>query len=69
MSLQTEEPVVSGLVGMPGNPAREPKVRRRPSILGANSLGEQSFNDAVILVIVAFFLAYFIAFTLRRNNA
>ena len=45
--------------------SREPTVQNKGT---AKSVGEQAFNDAVIIIIAAWLVLFFLAFSLRRHN-
>lgn len=54
------------LTGMPGRPGRDP--RKKTPRTGAGSIGDTAFKDAVILVVVAWAILFFLAFSLRHHN-
>jgi len=67
MSVQTESPPDRTLLGMPGNPAREPKAKGK-SILGGGTTGEVAFNDSVMIVLGAWGLLFLLVYSLRHHN-
>lgn len=44
--------------------SREPSVRRRAPL----TVGEQAFNDALLVVAVSWVIVILLAFSLRRHN-
>lgn len=54
------------LVGMPGNPARDPK-RKTPKS-GPGSMGDTALKDALFIVIAAWIVLILLAYTLRHHN-
>ncbi|HXK36334.1 MAG TPA: hypothetical protein VJ553_02035 [Candidatus Paceibacterota bacterium] len=68
MSVQTEDVISPTLKGMPGVSMSEPKARSAKGMLtGDGSVGDAAFRDGVILVLVAWALLFFLAYSLRRH--
>lgn len=65
MAMATEQEQNRVLVGSPGNPAREP-TKRPPT--GKGSIGDTTFKDAVLLVVLAWALLFMLYFSLRKHN-
>lgn len=61
----TESEKVVNLRGMPGNPGRDPKKTPKT---GSGSVGDIAFKDAVALVIIAWLVLFFLAYSLRHHN-
>ncbi len=62
MPLATEEE----RVGNPLKTTREPKGPKRSGDRG--TVGDQALMDALIIVLVAWAIIFFLAFSLRRHN-
>lgn len=56
---------VTVLKGMPGNPGRDPKAKDKT---GKGSIGDVALKDAIILVVAAWLVILFLAYTLRNHN-
>jgi hypothetical protein len=65
MPMQKEDVPTTNLVGTPGNPAPEPSAKRKEP---RGSLGEVAFKDAVIIVLIAWAVLVFLAWSLRSHN-
>lgn len=57
---------VTPLKGMPDNPGRDPKAKKRPGEKG--SIGDQALMDAVIIVAIAWLVILFLALSLKNHN-
>lgn len=64
-TMTAEETNVVELKGMPKNPARDPKKKPRE---GKGSIGDVAFQDAVIIVALAWAFLIFLAISLRHHN-
>jgi len=65
MPMATEAEKVAPLVGTKENPAREPS--KKPAT-GKGSMGDIAFKDAVLIVVIAWIVIFFLAYTLRHHN-
>ncbi len=64
MPTATEPDKVTYLVGTDKNPARDPKVKAE----GKGSIGDKALMDSLIIVIGAWILLAFLAYSLRHHN-
>lgn len=64
-NLKRESEKVVNLKGMPGNPGRDPKKTPKA---GAGSIGDVAFRDALIIVVLAWAVLIFLAYSLRHHN-
>jgi len=69
MPLASEnDPGAANLLGMPGNPNPTGRRSKSTSVLsGDGSIGDAAFRDAVIIVLAAWAVLFFLAFSLRRH--
>lgn len=60
----TEPENVVDLKGMPANPGRDPKAQ----VEGKGSIGDKALMDAIMIVVLAWAVILFLAFSLRHHN-
>jgi hypothetical protein len=61
--MASEPENVYPLKGTKENPAREPKAKT-----GKGSIGDVGLNDAMIIVVIAWLVLLFLAYSLRHHN-
>lgn len=64
-NMATEAEKVTYLAGTPQNPARDPKAK---DATGKGSIGDKALMDSIIIVVVAWTLLLFLAYSLRHHN-
>lgn len=65
MPMASEQEKVVNLTGSPQNPAREP-TKRPP--MGKGSIGDTTFKDAVVLVVLCWIALFLLYYSLRKHN-
>lgn len=65
-TLQTEDEKSFELKGMPKNPGRDPK--RSASKVEKGSIGDVALKDALCIVVGAWLILIFLAYSLRHHN-
>lgn len=69
MSIQTEDtPAASPLRGMPGMGNTDPKAKTKSMVSGDGSIGDEAFRNGVIIVLSAWAVLFFLAYSLRHHN-
>ncbi len=62
--MASEAEKTADLKGMPSNPAREPKSKKT----GKGSIGDTALRDALMIVVIAWLILLFLAYSLRHHN-
>lgn len=63
--LKEAEPGAPPLAGTKGNPAHDPTRKDKE---GKGSIGDKALMDAVVMVVLAWLLLAFLAYSLRHHN-
>jgi len=64
-TMANEAEKTADLKGMPSNPARDPKSKSKT---GKGSIGDTALRDALMIVVAAWLILLFLAYSLRHHN-
>jgi hypothetical protein len=64
-NMATESEKVVHLAGTKQNPARDPKLMKKGA---PGSMGDVALKDAIVIVVLAWLVLIFLAFSLRQHN-